>query len=88
MGGMFKLKIAFFFGRYCLWIVGNGTTLDYSDSVWANLVNDVKSRGCFFEAEEDEDLAQAIAFSLLELDQLDSLLHANSLLFRRARWKV
>lgn len=60
----------------------------YSESVWQKLVIDAKTRGCFFDAEEDDGLACAIAFALLELGQPDGLLHVNSLLFRRSRWKV
>jgi len=46
--------------RYCLWILGNGTTLLASNSIWADLVRDSKRRGCFFDAFVDKDLAEAV----------------------------
>lgn len=82
-----RTNVALTRARYCLWIIGNGATLINSESVWKNLIVDAKARECFFDAEEDEDLAHAIAFALLELDQLD-VSHLKSLLFKRSRWKV
>ncbi|KAK1259751.1 putative helicase MAGATAMA 3 [Acorus gramineus] len=46
--------------RHCLWIVGNEPTLRKSRSIWARLVEDAKVRGCFFNADEDERLSNAI----------------------------
>ncbi|XP_056694321.1 uncharacterized protein [Spinacia oleracea] len=83
-----RTNVALTRARYCLWVIGSGETLLYSESVWQKLVIDAKTRGCFFDAEEDDGLACAIAFALLELGQPDGLLHVNSLLFRRSRWKV
>lgn len=74
--------------RYCLWILGNGTTLLKSDSVWKKLVLDARERQCFYNAEEDQKLALAITAALVELGKLDILLNDDSLLFREARWKV
>jgi senataxin len=51
--------------RYCLWILGNASTLIKSDSVWRNVVLDAKKRDCFHNAEEDENLARAIKNVLL-----------------------
>ncbi|XP_059643473.1 uncharacterized protein LOC132285322 [Cornus florida] len=74
--------------RYCLWILGNEETLTDRGSIWSKLVMDAKARDCFFNANEDGNLAQAIITALIELNQLDTLLNMNSLLFREARWKV
>lgn len=84
----FVFGIPFCFYRFCLWIIGSGATLVHSDSVWEKLVIDAKARGCFFDAKEDEGLIHAVAFALLEFDQLDGFLHVNSLLSGRSRWKV
>ncbi|XP_062083051.1 helicase sen1-like isoform X2 [Humulus lupulus] len=74
--------------RYCLWIVGSGTTLVNSGSVWKKLVIDAKERNCFYNAEEDKSLTNAVITALLELNQLDVLANADSLVFRNAKWKV
>ncbi len=63
-------------------------TLLKSGSVWKKLVLDAKKRGCFYEANEDKRLAQAISDALVELEQLDILLNNDSLLFKEAKWKV
>ena len=60
------------FCRYCLWIVGNGETLVNSDSIWRKLVLDAKNRDCFYSADQDKNLAQAIEDALLELELLES----------------
>uniref|UniRef100_A0A5B6ZAC3 Helicase MAGATAMA 3 n=1 Tax=Davidia involucrata TaxID=16924 RepID=A0A5B6ZAC3_DAVIN len=83
-----RANVALTRARYCLWILGNGATLINSDSVWKKLAIDAKSRGCFFDAEEDKNLAQAMTSAMIELNQLHTLLNMNSLLFREARWKV
>lgn len=74
--------------RHCLWIVGNGTTLSNSSSVWKKLVIDAKDRGCFHNADEDKNLARALAAALLELKQIHDLSNITSILFREAKWKV
>ena len=74
--------------RYCLWILGNDKTLSNSESSWAHLVCDAKDRGCFFNADDDENLAKAIVDVKKEFNQLDDLLKGDSILFRNARWKV
>ena len=65
--------------RHCLWILGNERTLCSSDSVWKALVLDAKSRGCFFNADQDKDLAKAIVDVKKELDQFDDFLNADSI---------
>lgn len=73
--------------RHCLWILGNGSTLVNSGSVWKKLVIDAKSRACFYNVQEDKKLALALAGCLIEIGQLDSLV-ARSLLFPEGKWKV
>uniref|UniRef100_A0ACD5TIV1 Uncharacterized protein n=1 Tax=Avena sativa TaxID=4498 RepID=A0ACD5TIV1_AVESA len=46
--------------RHCLWILGNGTTLLASNSIWADLVKDSIKRECFFDALKDKDLAETM----------------------------
>lgn len=52
-----------------------------SKSVWRNLIQDAKERGCFHSASEDESLAQAIASASIEFSQLDRQLN-------NSKWKV
>ncbi|CAH9069928.1 unnamed protein product [Cuscuta epithymum] len=47
--------------RYCLWVVGNSSTLINSGSVWRDLVVDSKARGCYYDACSDKNLEKAIA---------------------------
>ncbi|EXC36069.1 hypothetical protein L484_001369 [Morus notabilis] len=83
-----RTNVALTRARYCLWIVGNGATLGSSMSVWEKLINDAKERSCFHNAEEDQNLAHAVVAALLELNQINVLVNADSLLFKRAKWKV
>ncbi|XP_058090437.1 uncharacterized protein LOC131236919 isoform X2 [Magnolia sinica] len=83
-----RTNVALTRARHCLWILGNASTLIRSDSVWEELVYDMKERGCFFNAEEDKGLAKAILQVKNELNQLDDLLKADSILLNTARWKV
>ncbi|XVF41432.1 hypothetical protein PTKIN_Ptkin01aG0279600 [Pterospermum kingtungense] len=64
-------------GRHCLWILGNEATSVKSDAIWKKLVIDAKKRGCFFNAEEDKNLAEAVVTSLIEPKQFDTLLTIN-----------
>jgi len=63
-------------------------TLLKSGSVWKKLVLDAKERGCFYDANEDKNLARAITTALVESEKLCILLSNDSILFREARWKV
>ncbi|XP_038877003.1 uncharacterized protein LOC120069339 isoform X2 [Benincasa hispida] len=83
-----RTNVALTRARYCLWILGNDKTLSNSEASWAHLVCDAKDRGCFFNADDDENLAKAIVDVKKEFDQLDDLLKGDSILFRNARWKV
>ncbi|KAF5201090.1 Tpr and ankyrin repeat-containing protein [Thalictrum thalictroides] len=83
-----RTNVALTRAKHCLWILGNGTTLANSESVWAELVKNAKHRRCFFHADEEQSLAKAIIQVKKELDQLDSLLNEDSILFKSSRWKV
>ena len=74
--------------RHCLWILGNERTLTRGESVWEILICDAKDRHCFFNADEDKDLAKAILKAKKELDELDELRKGESTLFKSQRWKV
>ncbi|KAK2636002.1 hypothetical protein Ddye_030794 [Dipteronia dyeriana] len=56
-----RVNVALTRARHCLWILGNERTLTRSNSVWGSLVRDAKYRRCFFNADEDKDLARAMA---------------------------
>lgn len=68
--------------------MGNGATLINSGSVWKKLVVDAKARSCFYDAIDEKNLAQAVAGALVDLNQLETVLVTDSLLFRNMRWKV
>ncbi|XP_008222458.2 PREDICTED: helicase SEN1-like [Prunus mume] len=74
--------------RHCLWILGNEATLIRSNSIWKRLILDAKKRKCFYNADEEKNLAQAIAVALMELGQVHIPLNSDSLLFKNAKWKV
>ncbi|KAM1133779.1 hypothetical protein FF1_042986 [Malus domestica] len=59
--------------RHCLWILGHELTLINSNSVWKKLILDAKKRECFFNADEDEKLAQAIAAAQSSCDEDDPM---------------
>ncbi|XP_039173758.1 LOW QUALITY PROTEIN: uncharacterized protein LOC104455602, partial [Eucalyptus grandis] len=83
-----RTNVALTRARYCLWILGNGKTLRKSKSVWEALVENAMSRGCFYNVDDDKDLAKAILDVKKENNELDDLLDGSSVLFRNARWKV
>ncbi|XP_031477020.1 uncharacterized protein LOC116248392 [Nymphaea colorata] len=83
-----RANVALTRARYCLWVIGNESTLISSGSVWKHLVLDAKQRGFFFNAGECKFLAQVIIETKQELDQLDDLLSEDSVLFMHSRWKV
>ncbi|KAF4379973.1 hypothetical protein G4B88_029965 [Cannabis sativa] len=83
-----RMNVALTRARHCLWILGNERTLANSQSIWEALVIDAKNRHCFYNADDEEDLAKAILDIKKELDQFDDLLNADSMFFRNAKWKV
>lgn len=68
--------------------MGNEWAITKNENVWNAIVLDAKKRKCFFNAEEDEEMAKAILDSKKEADQFDDLLDTNSVLFRNKLWKV
>lgn len=77
-----------FFCRFCLWILGNESTLTNNRSVWSQLVDDAKARDCFHDAYDDESLARCIKRSATALDDLDKLQNNKLLSFENSTWKV
>jgi len=57
--------------RYCLWILGNASTLANSDSIWRKLIVDAKRRDCYHNADEDKKLARVIDDVLFEIELLE-----------------
>jgi senataxin len=74
--------------RHCLWIVGNGMTLSNSKSVWQKIVSDARVRGCYFDANEDKDLSNAVMKAIIELDDAENLVKMDSLHISRPRFQV
>ncbi|XP_075090185.1 uncharacterized protein LOC107780673 isoform X2 [Nicotiana tabacum] len=83
-----RANVALTRARFCLWILGNATTLVNSGSIWKQLVIDSKARGCFFDVHEDKSLTQAILSATIEVGQIETLLSMDSPLFETAKWKV
>ncbi|XP_055826633.1 uncharacterized protein LOC129895028 [Solanum dulcamara] len=83
-----RANVALTRARYCLWILGNGTTLVNSGSIWKNLIIDAKARGCYFDVTEDKRLNQAILNAATELGELETLLITDSPIFQSSKWKV
>ncbi|XP_023515693.1 uncharacterized protein LOC111779783 isoform X1 [Cucurbita pepo subsp. pepo] len=83
-----RINVALTRARHCLWIVGDATTLGNSNSEWESVVSNAKDRQCYFNAEEDKDLADAIIGVKKVLLELDDLLNKDSVLFKLVQWKV
>ncbi|KAJ4710310.1 p-loop nucleoside triphosphate hydrolase superfamily protein [Melia azedarach] len=77
-----RVNVALTRARHCLWILGNEATLTRTESVWETLIRDAKARQCFFNADEDKDLAQAILGVKKKLDEFDELLNGKSILLK------
>ncbi|KXG36929.1 uncharacterized protein LOC8074437 [Sorghum bicolor] len=74
-----RTNVALTRAKHCLWIVGNGTTLSNSKSVWQKVVKDARDRGCYFEASDDKDLSNAVVKAIIELDDVENLVKMESL---------
>ncbi|KAM6546583.1 hypothetical protein CsatB_027319 [Cannabis sativa] len=55
-----RINVALTRARNCLWILGDERSLADDQLVWQPILINAKSRGCFFNAEDDEDLAKAL----------------------------
>ncbi|KAH9606725.1 hypothetical protein KSS87_003789 [Heliosperma pusillum] len=69
-----RTNVALTRARYCLWIVGSGSTLANSGTVWQDLVNDAKMRGCFHNADEAAEFKQASKPALIKTSRTRSKL--------------
>ncbi|KAG2574241.1 hypothetical protein PVAP13_7KG314700 [Panicum virgatum] len=67
-----RTNVALTRAKHCLWIVGNGTTLSSSNSVWQKIIKDVQDRGCFFDVNDDKDLSNAIVKAIIEQDDAEN----------------
>uniref|UniRef100_A0A453CKM7 DNA2/NAM7 helicase-like C-terminal domain-containing protein n=1 Tax=Aegilops tauschii subsp. strangulata TaxID=200361 RepID=A0A453CKM7_AEGTS len=76
---MQRTNVALTRAKHCLWIVGNGTTLSNSKSVWQKIVKDARDRGCYFDASEDKDLSNAVVKAIIEFDDAENLVRMDSL---------
>ncbi|KAL9992982.1 putative P-loop containing nucleoside triphosphate hydrolase, DNA2/NAM7 helicase, helicase [Helianthus debilis subsp. tardiflorus] len=61
-----RTNVALTRARYCLWILGNESTLVNSGTIWKHLVVDAKIRGCFYNVSEDRNLVQAARSALVK----------------------
>ncbi|KAL2317323.1 hypothetical protein Fmac_031199 [Flemingia macrophylla] len=66
-----RVNVALTRARYCLWILGNASTL-INSSLWRRLVLDAKKRDCFHNSDDDKKLAHAIEDAVFELELLES----------------
>ncbi|XP_058076289.1 uncharacterized protein LOC131224868 [Magnolia sinica] len=83
-----RTNVALTRARHSLWILGKASTLARSGSIWEELINDVKERGLFFNANEDAALSKAILQVKHELNQLNDLFKPDSILLGTTVWKV
>ncbi|KAF0891412.1 hypothetical protein E2562_009841 [Oryza meyeriana var. granulata] len=72
--------------RYCLWILGNATTLSSSGSIWADLVRDAKDRQCFFNANSDKDISRVLAKHRNETNKVKDTRNAPSKVRNSGVW--
>ncbi|KAM0909731.1 hypothetical protein ACQ4PT_014633 [Festuca glaucescens] len=74
-----RTNVALTRAKYCLWVIGNATTLSMNTSVWQNIVYDAKKRRRFFHANRDKGLSDAIQAATIELDGSENLRKMGSL---------
>ncbi|KAG7543574.1 Helicase superfamily 1/2 ATP-binding domain [Arabidopsis thaliana x Arabidopsis arenosa] len=61
-----RANVALTRARHCLWVIGNETTLALSGSIWAELISESRTRGCFYDAIDDKNLRDAMSDALLD----------------------
>ncbi|KAG7605774.1 putative P-loop containing nucleoside triphosphate hydrolase, DNA2/NAM7 helicase, AAA [Arabidopsis thaliana] len=61
-----RANVALTRARHCLWVIGNETTLALSGSIWATLISESRTRGCFHDATDEMNLRDAMNEALLE----------------------
>ena len=76
------------FGRHCLWILGSSTTLSNNRSIWQDIVENAKRRGCFFDAKNDKDLSNIIDEAVVQIDSAENLHKMDSMHISRPRFEV
>ncbi|CAM6088743.1 unnamed protein product [Calypogeia fissa] len=62
-----RINVALTRGRYCLWIIGHGSTLGASDPMWRALIADAKKRSCYRDARQVLNLGSRIPLQRLNL---------------------
>ncbi|KAG2574247.1 hypothetical protein PVAP13_7KG316209 [Panicum virgatum] len=82
-----RTNVALTRAKHCLWIVGNGTTLSSSNSVWQKMIKNAQARGCFFDVNEDKDLSNAVTKAIIELDDAENSMNMESLHISRPRFQ-
>ncbi|KAF7010859.1 hypothetical protein CFC21_025225 [Triticum aestivum] len=83
-----RTNVALTRARHCLWIAGNAHTLYKSGTEWTDLVADAEIRKCVFSVTNDAIICRLVLQVKQELDELDDLLNADSVVFSNTRWKV
>lgn len=61
-----RANVALTRARHCLWVIGNETTLALSGSIWAKLITESKTLGCFFDAVDENNLRDAMNEALID----------------------
>ncbi|VYS68463.1 unnamed protein product [Arabidopsis thaliana] len=61
-----RANVALTRARHCLWVIGNETTLALSGSIWATLISESRTRGCFHDATDEMNLRDAMNEAFLE----------------------
>ncbi|KAL6652177.1 hypothetical protein ACP70R_011102 [Stipagrostis hirtigluma subsp. patula] len=82
-----RTNVALTRAKHCLWIVGNGTTLSNSNSVWQKMIKDAQDRGCYFDVNDDKDLSNAVVKAIIELDDAENSVNMESLHISRPRFQ-
>lgn len=59
-----------------------------SKSIWQKIIKDAQDRGCFFDANDDKDLSNAIIKAIIENDDAENLSKMDSMHISRPRFQV
>ncbi|KAL9275052.1 Helicase SEN1-like protein [Drosera capensis] len=78
-----RTNVALTRARYCLWILGNSTTLTDSGTIWRSLVADAKSCRRYYNADEDPMLTQVVRGASIERGEYDPSLGFDALRLRK-----
>ncbi|TKY46667.1 Helicase SEN1 [Spatholobus suberectus] len=82
-----RTNVALTRARHCLWILGNERALTNNENVWKAIVHDARSRKCFFNVDQDDEMAKAILDAEEESDQFDVSFDTNSVHFKNGLWE-